>query len=121
MPAQLSDMIRKLSAFLLTIPAAGAAAPTYADVAPLFEKHCVACHSGGAAPVGLSLDSYANLQRGSANGPVARAGDPAGSELVRRIRGTSQPRMPLTGPPFLDDQSMALVEAWIAGGMAPGL
>ncbi len=103
----------------LTSAAAAAAVPTYADVAPLLQKHCVVCHSGEAAPLGLRLDSYENLQRGSANGPVVRSGDPAASELLRRIRGTSQPRMPLTGPPFLDDASVALIEAWIAGGMVP--
>ena len=101
------------------IPAAGVAAPTFADIAPLFQERCVVCHSGAAAPAGLRLDSLANLQQGSANGPVALPGDPAASELVRRIRGDSQPRMPLTGPPYLSDAEIAMIEQWVAGGMAP--
>jgi mono/diheme cytochrome c family protein len=83
------------------------------------QERCVVCHSGSAAPSGLRLDSLGSLQQGSANGPVALPGDPAASELVRRIRGDSQPRMPLTGPPYLSDAEIALIEQWVAGGMAP--
>lgn len=114
-----------LAVLLLTVVLTGpsrvsAAVPTYVDVAPILQDQCIVCHSGEAAPLGLRLDSFANLQRGSQNGPVARPGDPAASELVRRIRGSRLPRMPLTGPPYLDEAATALIEAWIAGGMAPG-
>lgn len=85
-------------------------------MARLLADKCVLCHQGDAAPSGLRLDSIDALLKGSAKGPVVRPGDAAGSELVRRIRGQSLPRMPLTGPPFLSDAETALVERWIAAG-----
>jgi hypothetical protein len=51
---------------------------------------------------------------------VVKAGDAAGSELVKRLDGRSQPRMPLTGPPYLGDADIALVRAWIDAGLPPG-
>jgi mono/diheme cytochrome c family protein len=102
------------------VAAQGLAAPTYADVAPLLAERCVMCHTGDAAPSGLRLDSLEAVLRGSQKGPVVRAGDAAGSELVRRIKGQSQPRMPMTGPPYLSDAQIDLVERWVAGGMLRG-
>ena len=120
-------MTRKLRSavacgFSLLAAAAGsgqAQEPDFAAIAPILNERCVMCHSGTAAPLGLRLDSFEALQAGGSNGPVAKAGDPAGSELVRRIRGTSQPRMPMTGPPFLSDTEIALIESWVAKGMQP--
>lgn len=99
---------------------AGAQTPTWADVAEVLGKHCVVCHNGDAAPLGLRLDTLDGVRKGSSKGAVAKPGDVAGSELVRRIRGTSQPRMPLTGPPFLSGAEVAVVEGWIAAGMPAG-
>jgi mono/diheme cytochrome c family protein len=92
----------------------------YDQLAPILQARCVMCHSGPAAPLGLQLDSLAGLLKGSSKGPVARAGEPAGSELIKRLKGSSQPRMPMTGPPYLSDAEVALFERWIAGGMKPG-
>lgn len=93
------------------------AGPTYADLAPILAERCVLCHAGEFAPAGLALDSLEALLRGSANGPVVVGGEPGQSELVRRLRGESQPRMPMTGPPFLTDEEISLFEQWIAAGM----
>ena len=48
-------------------PAAGPAPTTYADVQPLFARHCTGCHAAhptnpgfGEAPLGVLLDSYAH-------------------------------------------------------------
>lgn len=111
-----------LCALCLALPAASAAAqdaPTYEEVAPIFAENCVACHGGEDAVLGLRLDSLDGIRRGSENGPVAVPGEPADSELVRRIKGLIEPRMPLTGPPFLEDSQIAVIEDWIAAGM-PG-
>ncbi len=94
--------------------------PAFADVAPIFNQRCTICHSGDQPPLGLELDSYANLMKGSQNGSVVVAGKPQGSELVRRIRGVSQPRMPLTGPPWLSNEETELIERWIARGALEG-
>jgi len=93
---------------------------TYAEVAPLLQERCVLCHAGPAAPLGLRLDSLDGLLAGSKNGPVVIAGEPAQSELIRRVRGISQPRMPMTGPPFLSDAEVNLLEGWILAGLKSG-
>lgn len=101
-------------------PAGAQALVTYADIAPILAERCVLCHAGEFAPSGLALDSYDAVIRGGANGPVLRAGEPAESELLRRIRGTSEPRMPMTGPPFLSDGEIELFEQWVNAGMPEG-
>lgn len=102
--------------------AAGALAQgvTFDQVAPVLAARCVLCHAGTAAPLGLRLDSLAGVLAGSKNGPVVQAARPQDSELIRRIKGQSLPRMPMTGPPYLSDAETALVERWVAGGLAPG-
>lgn len=95
-------------------------APTYADLAPTLAERCTLCHGGAAAAAGLRLDSHEAVLKGSARGPVVKAGDPAGSELIRRLKGISQPRMPMTGPPFLSDAEIARFERWVAGGLPAG-
>lgn len=97
-----------------------AAATTYRELEPILARHCVVCHAGEAAPLGLRLDSYEASLKGGANGPVVKSGDPAASELIRRIRGSSQPRMPMTGPPFLSDGEIELFENWVARGLPRG-
>ncbi len=78
------------------------------------------CHAGADAPLGLKLDSFDAVLKGSSNGPVVKAADIAGSELLRRVRGESQPQMPLTGPPFLSADEIKMLEAWVQGGMPKG-
>ena len=85
-------------------------------VAALFAEHCTLCHGGASPTLGLDLGDLEGALRGSDRGPVVVPGDPEASELVRRLRGTSQPRMPLTGPPYLDDEQIGLVVDWIAAG-----
>jgi mono/diheme cytochrome c family protein len=93
---------------------------TYAPVAPILAQRCVMCHSGPAAPLELRLDTLEGVLKGSAKGPVVKAGSPDDSELIRRLRGTSLPRMPMTGPPFLSNDEIATFERWIAGGLQAG-
>ncbi|RPH98436.1 MAG: hypothetical protein EHM68_04555 [Lysobacterales bacterium] len=102
------------------LAAEGAPAVIYADVAPILGQHCVLCHNGAAAPLGLRLDALEGVLRGSTRGPVVRAGDAEGSELLRRVKGLSQPRMPMTGPPWLSDAEVALIERWVNDGLANG-
>lgn len=110
--------IALLPALLAGLPS-NAAEPTYSAIAAILQNRCVLCHSGPQAPLGLSLDSLEQLLAGSQRGPVVRAGDPASSELLKRLKGLSLPRMPLNGPPFLSAAEIALFERWIAAGMPP--
>jgi mono/diheme cytochrome c family protein len=94
--------------------------PTFAEVAQILAERCVVCHQGDAAPLGLRLDSYSGAMKGSQKGPVVKPGEARASELVRRIRGESLPRMPLIGPPWLAEPQIALIERWINAGAAEG-
>jgi len=100
-------------------PEAAAAVPSsdaFAPVAALLADRCTVCHSGPKPPKGLRLDT---LDAVLASG-VVLPGHPRESELIRRVRGESQPRMPMDGPPFLADAEVALLEQWIVAlGAAP--
>ncbi|MFQ5814431.1 MAG: c-type cytochrome domain-containing protein [Anaerolineae bacterium] len=104
-------------------PPAGTPAPTATpggtatvsyrqDIQPIFNRNCVSCHGGQA---GLYLESYDHVMAGSARGRVVIPDDPQASELVRRIRGLSQPSMPLGGAPLPASDIDAIV-TWIAEG-----
>lgn len=95
------------------------APPTWAEIGPFLRERCTLCHIGPEAPLGLRLDSYEGAMAGSADGPVLVAGDPAGSELVRRVRGLSQPQMPLVGD-LLREEEIGRIEAWILAGLPEG-
>jgi hypothetical protein len=69
----------------------------------------------GRPPEGYRLDSLAATLDASDRARVV-PGNPGSSELVRRIRGVSRPRMPFDGPPWLADEEMRLIEQWIAQG-----
>ncbi|MDP4299457.1 c-type cytochrome domain-containing protein [Leptothrix discophora] len=114
---------RLIAGLVLSLSAmAGQAAepPTYADLQPLLQQRCVVCHSGASAAAGLSLDSLAGLQKGGTRGAIVVSGQPAASELVKRVKGLSLPRMPLTGPPWLDEADIGRIERWIAAGLPAG-
>ncbi len=112
----------KLVPLLAALALAGSAqaAPTFADVAPILNARCVICHTGASAPSGLQLTSYDTVMAGGKGGPAVVAGAPAASELVKRIKGERQPRMPMTGPPWLTEAEVALIEGWIQDGAKPG-
>jgi mono/diheme cytochrome c family protein len=97
--------------------AAAQAPPTWSDVGPIFADNCTRCHgSGGRA--GLNLSSYATAIAGSNNGPVLVAGNPNDSLLMKRIRGEITPQMPRGADP-LSAAQIALIAAWITGGLQP--
>ncbi len=87
-----------------------------AAIQPLFTERCIKCHSGDDPPRGLRLDSYDSVLAGGTYRPVVIPGNPAESEITRRIKGESTPRMPFDGPPFLSAAEIASIEAWIAAG-----
>ena len=98
-------------------PGEGAKAPDWADVSAIFDARCIMCHSKVAgASKGLRLDDYDAALAGGVRGVVMVPGDAAGSELVRRLRGESTPRMPFLSRPLPEDE-IALIEGWIGAGM----
>ncbi len=75
-------------------------------VGPLLASKCVACHG---ALGGLSLASYADMQKGSQTGPVVQAGDSANSLIVNKIAGGAHPGQ-------LSDEELSKLKEWIDAG-----
>jgi uncharacterized membrane protein len=101
------------------VPAAAPEAPDYARaIAPIFAANCASCHGAAKHKGGLRLDSHAAILRGGDGGPVVVPGDPAASELVRRVRLplADEDHMPPEGKAQPAAAELALVEAWIRGG-----
>jgi len=104
-------------AVLTADAAAGGGSPSWAEVSVIFKERCVMCHSAVAgASKGLRLDNYAAALTGSERGLVLIPGNAVDSELIRRLRGQSVPRMPFLSRPLPEDQ-IALIESWIAAGL----
>ena len=94
-------------------------APDWRAVSAIFVERCVMCHAAHGAARGLRLDSYEAALAGGERGPVLVTGDAAGSELVRRLRGESLPRMPFLSYP-LPPEEIALVVRWVEAGLPRG-
>jgi mono/diheme cytochrome c family protein len=103
---------------------AGQAAPaTFGSrVAPVLQSQCIGCHGPKRQKGGLRLDTLTAIRKGGEDGPVIEVGDPAGSELVRRLTLPTgdDDRMPSDDKPALKPGEIALIQSWIAAG-APAL
>ena len=90
-------------------------------IEPIFEQHCLLCHSQNKHKGGLRLDSYDHLARGGKDGPVIKAGDAIGSELFRRVSldPGNEDAMPAEGKPPLVAEDRKLLELWINAGASP--
>lgn len=96
---------------------------TYPEVRRIFGQRCIECHSDNGKydtpPEALRLDSLDAILRGG-DRIVVIPGNPAASDVIRRVRGLADPKMPFDGPPWLDEADIVLLEAWIAGGAPDG-
>lgn len=95
----------------------GIGAPDFAkDVAPIFAKYCAGCHNATDLESELSLESFADLQRGGSRGAAIVPGRGDASMLVRVLTGEIEPRMPPEDNPRPTDAEVAILRAWIDGG-----
>jgi mono/diheme cytochrome c family protein len=85
-----------------------------AQIAPIFERHCVSCHSGGEPKGGLDLTTRPKALAGGESGDLLALGKPDDSLLVEHISG-DDPQMPKDAPPLSAEQ-VAAVRQWIAEG-----
>jgi len=96
--------------------AMAASTPSFsADVAPIFEKNCLACHSSSVHKSGLILESYSALMKGGKHGPSILAHDANGSRIIQMLEGDIDPQMPAGGDP-LPASDIARIKAWIDAG-----
>jgi hypothetical protein len=107
------------------------------DVQPIFDRRCIQCHSPGLVGFtatggtqgGLDLTRRASYQslvdRPTFERPDTpplvrvRPGDIADSYIVQKISSESPKagrRMPLSGPPYLNDAEIQAIEDWIRRG-----
>lgn len=96
------------------------------DIRPIFEEYCFVCHTAtGRFPIGLEvgrldLATYTSLRAGGAIGSSRDIvpGQPCESILRQKISPAPPfgARMPLSGPPFVDEDEIQLIHDWIAEG-----
>ena len=81
-------------------------------VAPILAANCSACHSDKLKTSGFSIATPASvIGGGSKYGVAVISGDPAGSPLVKMLKGQIAPRMPMGK--VLADGDIAVIEQWV--------
>ena len=85
------------------------------QVRPILESSCSECHSQDKRKGGLSLATYADVLEGGRSGAAVRPGNSAGSLILHRVSGETEPQMPKDELP-LDAASIALIRLWIDQG-----
>ncbi|MBL9200911.1 MAG: hypothetical protein JNL39_10420 [Opitutaceae bacterium] len=105
---------------LLAFVATASAEPSFytARVAPIFDRHCTACHGAEKQKGKLRLDAFEHVLRGAESGAVVKPDDVKGSELFRRItlKKDDDEVMPSDGKPLLAPEEIKIIELWIAAG-----
>ena len=102
---------------VLSLPAQEVRPPTFeTDVLPIFQQHCLQCHSDQARQGGVSLESLDGVLAGGDSGPVVVAHKPLESRLLVLI---SSGGMPMGSPP-LEAGAIDIVRRWIEAGMPGG-
>lgn len=90
------------------------------DIRPILTKNCTACHGGVKQAGGVSfIFREQALGTGESGKRVVVPGDPAGSELIRRVRSDDPDEKmppPEEHPHGLDGAQVALLERWITEG-----
>lgn len=88
-----------------------------ADIAPLLDRHCVACHGPDRVRGGYRLDTFAALAQPGKSGAAALVpGQPARSDLYARlVHEDPEERMPHDAPPLAAEE-IALIRRWITAG-----
>lgn len=90
------------------------------DVAPILEKHCIACHvtgKEGTEESGLVLDSYETVMKGSRFGPVIDPGSAKSSSLYILISGKTELTVSMPhGRNPLAAEDIDTIRAWIDNG-----
>lgn len=96
-----------------TAPAAQAAAVSFVkDVKPILDQKCLKCHGGEKTEASLSYKSYADLMKGSENGPVVVPGKADDSEMIKLVISGEMPKR----NPRLPAAEVKILQDWVNGG-----
>lgn len=103
-----------------------------ADIQPIWDANCIGCHSAGnvAEFLDLSGDSYGNVVGVLSSQATAlqliEANNAADSYLIHKLRNTqldaggSGGPMPAGAMPMpLPEETIAMIEMWVDGGVLP--
>lgn len=90
------------------------------DIKPILDANCLECHAKGKKGYmksGLSMESYADLMKGTKFGPVIEPGNSVSSTLLRLVGHQADPsiNMPHDKAKIADD-NIKLIKRWIDQG-----
>ncbi len=106
-----------LAAFAFDARAADAPSPDYVkDVAPIFNKYCAGCHNADEPEGKLSLETFAELQKGGEHGAAVVPGQAASSRLIRVLTGDAEPKMPPKDNEAPTEAEIAMLKSWVDSG-----
>ena len=92
-------------------------APEYSkDIAPILRKYCAGCHNADEREGKLSIETFAEMQKGGEHGPAILPGDSKSSRLIRVLVGESKPAMPPEDNDAPSEAEIELLKAWIDAG-----
>src|SRR5258708_38750348 len=76
------------------------------DIKPIFQRHCLTCHSAGQMTAGLSLESYPGVLKGGGSGEIVKPGRAAARLLYQGVARETDggPRMPRRQPKMPDTE-----------------
>ncbi|HET6572986.1 MAG TPA: PSD1 and planctomycete cytochrome C domain-containing protein [Fimbriiglobus sp.] len=95
-------------------PSAGAVEFFETKVRPVLAEHCYKCHGAKKQMAGLRLDTADGFRKGTDDGPIVVAGEPAKSPMVRAVRRVGERPMPPKHP--LPADAVAVLTEWVKAG-----
>lgn len=100
--------------------AVGAKVDYIKDIHPLLQEACGSCHLNGKKQGGFQLDTRDKVLQGGGSGPAVVVGNSGKSLMIELVTSHDPDRMmPLGGDPLTPKQ-VALLRAWIDGGLSFG-
>ncbi len=90
------------------------------DVLPIFQVHCVSCHTPGGEGYkasGLDLTNYQGVMKGTKYGPMVVPGNPDGSNLMLLVDWRASPKLRMPhGKKQLSTGDRDSIRTWIREG-----
>jgi mono/diheme cytochrome c family protein len=86
------------------------------QVAPILKEKCLRCHGANRQSARLRLDTFNNMARGGANGPLVRGTNPRNSLMMARMIAQDESQRMPKGGAKLPDEELLLISKWISQG-----
>lgn len=87
-------------------------------IQPTLKQKCWSCHNAEKQKGKLRMDSPEYLMKGGANGEIFQAGNPAESDLIKRVLldPSHEDHMPPKGKVYLTEDEIVLLQWWVKEG-----